>query len=376
MAHSKKVLILYASAGHGHEKAAKALLEAYEHLYPEAQVRAVDALAHILPGVGPFYRQVYYLQVKHAPFLWGGFYFGLDHAPVYALVRHLRRFVNGLLGSPLHRFIERENADTIITTHFLSTEVAGSLKRRGRIRSRIYTVVTDYLPHWIWTDGAVDGYFVATDETKRELACRDVPENRIHVHGIPVLRKFLTKHDSHEMDLKLGIREKLFTVLVTSGGAGIGDTQAIVKGILSLKKPVQVLVVCGTNKALFMALSGMAQENRLLKVFGFVSNMDELMEASDLVVGKGGGLTVTESFVKGKPVILFRSVPGQESRNADFVARHAAGFATDSIEEVVRIVSRLHDEPGQIQALRDEVRLIAKPNAAFEIVKYVEEEGK
>ncbi|HXV18693.1 MAG TPA: glycosyltransferase, partial [Candidatus Omnitrophota bacterium] len=183
-----------------------------------------------------------------------------------------------------------------------------------------------------------------------------------------------TKHDSHEMDLKLGIREKLFTVLVTSGGAGIGDTQAIVKGILSLKKPVQVLVVCGTNKALFMALSGMAQENRLLKVFGFVSNMDELMEASDVVVGKAGGLTVTESFVKGKPVILFRSVPGQESRNADFVARNEVGFTTDSIKEVVSIVSRLHDEPDQIQALRDKVRRIARPNASFDIVKVVEEE--
>ena len=137
--------------------------------------------------------------------------------------------------------------------------------------------------------------------------------------GIPVEKKFLADLPTLETRARLQLDLSAFTVLITSGGGGIGSMKNIVEGLLGLKKPIQILAVCGTNQLLFHRLSDRAVDRPLLKVFGFVDHMQELMAASDLVIGKGGGLTITESFSQGKPIILFQSIPGQETRNAFFV---------------------------------------------------------
>lgn len=375
MDHPKKVLILYASAGHGHEKAAKAILEECGGSGSKIEAEAFDTLDIIPPFWGRLYKQVYYSQIKHAPWLWGFFYYSMDVPAVYWWIRWLRRIINSTAGKPLHRFISKENPLAIISTHFLSTEVASFLKGKGYIHSKLINVVTDYLPHHFWIAPEVDIYVVGLSETKTELVKRGVPENKIRVLGIPVEKKFLLPQSRQAVCAKLGLSKDLFTVLVTSGGAGIGELRKIADGILALKRDVQVLIVCGTNEWLFDNLKHRSLEEPHLKVFGFVSNMEELMEASDLVIGKAGGLTITESFVKAKPVILFRSVPGQEARNASCVRKYEAGVVTDSVAEVIGKVSEFLDFPERLKTMGENARKFAKPHATEEIVQLIENES-
>lgn len=361
---NKKVLVLYASAGHGHEKAARAIAEAVRDQYPGYEVSAKDVIA-FMPGIfSHVYRQTYLLQIKLAPWLWGIFYYFFDVPWIYAFVKLLRRLMNAANSSKLTNLLMEEKPDVIITTHFFATEVSSYLRGRGKIKSKIITVVTDYLPHYVWTAKNSDMYAVALPETKVGLTDRGVRGNRIEVVGIPVEKKFLAPVDSAQVRKNLGLEEGLFTVLLTSGGVGIASIADIVKDLSVSKTPMQLLVVCGTNQSLKLQLEKTYQANPAIKLLGFVTNMNELMEISDIVVGKAGGLTITESFLKGKPVVLYRSIPGQEARNVDIVLRYGAGYATDNDKEVARIVERLAKSQEEMRALKKAAGQIARPQAA------------
>ena len=368
----KKVLIFYASAGHGHEKAAQAILESFGDSGKLFSVRAIDTLSIGCPLLCKFYRQVYFFQLKYVPWLWGMFYYSFDMPLVYFFMKRVRRILNTLMAKDLEKLLISENPDVVICTHFTAIEVTSNLKKKNKIRPRLVAVVTDYMPHYVWTASEVDQYVVALEETRVELARRGADLQRINVLGIPIEKKFLVRPNRSEIIRKLGLNERFFTVLVTSGGAGIGAIQNIVEGLLVLRKPLQMLVVCGSNKNLRMNLEVRASVDNGLRVFGFVDNMHELMEASDLVVGKAGGLTITESFCAGKPVILFQSVPGQEARNAELVRKQGAGFVTDQSKQVVEKIVELSDSPQKMESLKKGIAAFAKPSAGRDIVQLVE----
>jgi processive 1,2-diacylglycerol beta-glucosyltransferase len=368
----KKIVILYASAGHGHQKAAFAVLDAYQEKHPGHRAQAIDTIFFAHPFFGKLYTQTYYFQIKYVPWLWGFFYYLFDVPFVYFFVRLARRILNWATARGLEAFLIKENPDVVISTHFLSTEVASHLKEAGKIRSKLVTVVTDYLPHFVWTAKNVDCYAVALEETRQGLIHRGVDAKKISVLGIPVEKKFLKTHHRPDIRHRLGLERNAFTVLITSGGVGIGAIESVVDEILSLCKSIHVLAVCGTNRHLFERLEKTAVRDPFLKVFGFVNNMDELMEAADLVIGKGGGLTITESFVRHRPVLLFRSVPGQETRNALCVTRSETGLATDSLKELKKRVGEFADQPEKLEALRQNVVKISKPSAANAIVELAE----
>lgn len=368
----RKIVILYASAGHGHKKAAQAVLEAYQLSSGGVQVQTMDVLAFAFSFFEGFYRRLYLFLIQYCPWFWGFLYYGSDIGVVYAVLKPLRRMINGSLLTGLEDWLVREDPAVIIATHFMPVEVASYLKEKKKISSRLITVVTDYLPHCIWTAKNVDAYAVAIDETKEALIVRGVAETKIHVLGIPVEEKFLQRHSKEELAAKLNIRDGIFTTLLTSGGAAIGDTETIVKGLLGFEKSAQILVVCGTNRHLFRRLETLSQDHASLKIFGFVSNMDELMEVSDVVIGKGGGLTITETFAKEKPVILFQSVPGQEVRNVSCVEKYRAGYAARSPREVVAKVEELMNAPEKLDGVRAGIRRISRPRAAEAIVQLAE----
>ena len=365
MDHSKKILILYASAGHGHEKAAKAVLEAC--LESGFGAVAVDTIS-LAPGFfGKLYREVYLVQIKYVPWLWGVFYYSFDVGLVYKLIRWVRRLMNFMTSERLERLILDEKPDTIIATHFLSVEVASRMKEKGKTSAKIISVITDYLPHHVWTADYVDDYVVALPETKKVLTDWGVSEDKIKVIGIPVEVKFMENISEASARRLLKLEPTLFTVLITSGGAGIGSMSGIIKSLIALNKNIQILAVCGTNKSLLQELGSLSVAYPSLKVFGFINNMQELMASSDLVIGKGGGLTITESFSQGKPIILFQSIPGQEARNAFCVGKYGAGFIADSVNKVALKVAELSDSPEKLELMKKGVASMSRKESARQI---------
>ena len=368
----KNVLILYGSAGHGHENAARAVDEACGILDPSAKPCLADALDYAEPFFASGYRKSYLFLIERLPWLWGFFYFLLDFRLSDALVRPVRRIVNFLFGKKLERLLVREQPSVIVCTHFFPLEVVGALKRQGRIRSTVVVVVTDYLPHYFWVEKNADFYAVALPETAEGLKIRGVPESKIRVLGIPIESKFETRRSRAEASAAVGVRGDIFTALVTSGGAGIGSGGRIVQSLLELGTSIQVLTVCGNNRALSERLVPLEISSAgRLKVFGFVKNMDVLMEASDVVIGKSGGLTLTESLSKGKPMIILSPVPGQETRNADCVRQYGAGLVASSTAEALRHTESVMKDASLLHRLSEAATGMARPRAAYDLARWV-----
>ncbi|MBI3252168.1 MAG: hypothetical protein HYZ52_02455 [Candidatus Omnitrophica bacterium] len=374
MDHPKKILILYASAGYGHKKAAKAIEEAYRKKGRHA-VRCVDVLTITTSIFGQGYERTYLFLIRHFPWLWGFFYYLTDVRWVYlAVIKPLRRAVNAFVGGRLARLIFEERASVIISTHFLSTEVAGHLKARGQIHSRLVTVVTDFMPHYFWLSPGVDAYEVALPETKQALVKKGVAPEKIYVMGIPVEPKFSRPLSKEAIQSHYSIPKGAFTILLTSGAAAVGPFKKMVESLRNLKRPLQILVVCGNNDRLREDLSRTYASDGSVKIFGFVQNMEELMEVADLVVGKGGGLTLSECLAKDRPMLIFRPVPGQESRNARCMEKHGAGVTVHSIRKVRENVLGFLDHPARLDYLKRNAVRLGKPRAAEAIGEWLDHE--
>lgn len=369
MDRTPKLLILYGSAGHGHEKAARALQKACL-ARTGVEPMTLDVLKLAKGFFGEGYKRSYLFMIQSAPWLWGFFYFLLDNPFVYLLIKPLRRVANSLFARGVARAILKENPDAILLTHFLPCEVAAHLKRTGSIQSKLVTIVTDYQPHLFWIERETDLYAVALEETRDELVRRGVPADRIAVTGIPVEPKFGAARSRQEARAALGLAGR-FTALVTGGGAGVGGMRRMALELVSGSEGAQVLVVCGTNRRLHEQLTVDARRRQGLKVYGFVDNMQELMSAADVIVGKGGGLTISESLALGRPLVLFRPVPGQETRNADSVRRAGAARVASSLADVVVQVRELAASPAVLEVMHAKAAAVGKPRAADAVLDRV-----
>jgi processive 1,2-diacylglycerol beta-glucosyltransferase len=108
-----------------------------------------------------------------------------------------------------------------------------------------------------------------------------------------------------------------------------------------------------------------------VRALGFTREVDAWMEAADVLVGKAGGLTCSEALIKGVPMVFFRPTPGQEVRNADFLAASGAAVHADTLEDAeVAVRMWLTDEDARARA-RERALRIAKPHAAEAIARAV-----
>ena len=179
-----KILVIHASAGAGHFKAAEAIHRGLKN-FPQHTASLVDALDYTSPFFKRSYRDMYFFLISKVPAVWK-FFFGLmDIQRIQPLVRGFRRLYNATNARALERFLIHEDFDCIVATHFMPVEIAGALKEKGAIRSKLVTVVTDYDVHKIWLNPCTDIYAVATDWTKERLICLGVEDNKIVVTGIP-----------------------------------------------------------------------------------------------------------------------------------------------------------------------------------------------
>ena len=175
-------------------------------------------------------------------------------------------------------------------------------------------VVTDLDVHAMWLCRDCEQYFVALEETKVHLVALGVPANRVTVSGIPIDPVFAEAKDARAMRRKHGLDEDAFTILVSAGGFGVGPVEHIIQALSGLSHPAQVVVVCGRNEELRTRLSRVLR--RLARppgvdfqLLGFTTEMDELMAAADLFVGKPGGLTTSEALAKGLPMVVINPDP-------------------------------------------------------------------
>ena len=100
-----------------------------------------------------------------------------------------------------------------------------------------------------------------------------------------------------------------------------------------------------------------------------VLNFDMRMSVSDILISKSGGLTATEALAERLPMIILSPIPGQESRNSDFLVSRGAAIKIKGLGELKKRVSGLVSDPAALEAIREAIGRIARPAAARDIVK-------
>ncbi len=366
-----KILFFHASAGQGHKKAAeiasKVLLE---RANPPVNIQTHDALDWTSPSSKKQYLDFYFYCVKFFPNLWGWFYDFTDRPSVYSVIQPFRRLFNSLIAKNLVKKILEEKPDVIVSTHFLASEVVAHLKCSGKTTAKLITIITDFMPHTTWINPGTDFYWVMSEETKKEVMKRGVPESSIFAKGIPVSPIFKPQNQKEEVRAKYGLDKKRFTILLTSGSFGFASYESVLRNLEAFREQIQCLVVCGNNSEVEKDLSSMTFAFPV-KVFGFVNFMADLMEASDLMIAKSGGLTSSEGLAKGIPMIVTQPIPGQETRNVDFLKFHEAAFFIQAPSQIKLIVENILKHPHLLEMKKSAIARIAKPNASEDLADFI-----
>jgi processive 1,2-diacylglycerol beta-glucosyltransferase len=367
----KKILITYATAGIGHKKAATALKKTFDEMSPKnTEVILIDSLNYAPPSFKKSYLAVYLLAVNKLSAIWGFMYYLTDNFYINLIVSKLRRFNNWLNGKRFVEYLEELRPDVIISTHFFASEVVGNLKKKGRLNSRLITVVTDYRLHSWWVAPCTDIYTVYTEDAKADLMNWGIPPDKIRVLGIPVEPDFSRRQEKDRIRAKMNLKKEMFTVLLVGGGFGVGPIEEIVRSIAAITKPIQVIVVCGHNEELVDKIKKVSTASKAhMVILGYVDNVYELMEVSDVLISKSGGMTVSESLAKELPLLTISPIPGQETKNFDFLIKEKAALKIKKPSEVGRMLEDLISNPDKLARIKDSVKRIRKPDAAKDIAE-------
>src|SRR6266404_268780 len=283
----KKVLLLSASAGAGHVRAAeaieKALKEKGEDKDGVEEVRHLDVLQFTNKVFRHLYSKAYIDLVNKVPEVPGWIYDKLD-TPWKNERRRLA--LDKLNTRPLVKLLREYRPDMIVCTHFLPAEIVSWLKAKERLASRQAIIVTDFDVHAMWLCHHYEQYFVAIDEARAYLEALAIPRNKITVSGIPIDPVFAQHKDKHEMRSKHGLAPDRTMILLSAGGFGVGPLELLINALIPLQHSAQVVAICGRNDDLKKRVSEVASgispdATVIVKAVGYTEEMDELMSASD-----------------------------------------------------------------------------------------------
>ena len=366
----ERVLILSASAGAGHIRAAEAIEKAITQMRAARKVRHVDTLAFTNRVFRRLYSRAYLDLVNNAPDVLGWLYDYLDQP----WKNERRRLALDRLNTrPFVKLLEQYQPEITICTHFLPAEIISWLKAKGRLKSPQAIVVTDFDIHAMWLCHHYEQYFVPLDETRVHMENLGIPPHKITVSGIPIDPVFAEAKDKSLMRKKHGLHPDLTTILVSAGGFGVGSIDHVITSLLKLRHRSQVVAIAGRNEELRQRLvklsSGLPSNSRVrLKVVGYTTEMDEYMSAADLMLGKPGGLTTSEALAKGLVLVIINPIPGQEERNSDHLLEEGVAIRCNNLPALAHKIDQLLDDPQRLKAMQKNVRRLARPRAAREIV--------
>ena len=393
-----RILIATVTAGGGHLAAAAALDEAWRTLRPRDVVEQID----LVKFFSPLHRQIhaagYVKLVERAPELWGMIFARTDNPKVARRFNRIQRLFPGRSRLRFARLVEHFNPDAILCTHYAPLEMLGRMRTQqtdkpapnpskggeridgrraqvplpGGVRGGfplVVSVVTDFEAHALWMDAGVDLYCVAAEETKARLVARGATAESVVAMGIPIAAKFSAKPDAHAIRKALGLRDDLPTLLVLSGGFGMGPVGKILRELDKVSREFQTVVVCGRNEELRRDLAAQDRQHPT-RVLGFASNMHELMAVADLIITKPGGLTSSEALAMGKPLLILDPIPGQEAANSDFLLERGAAAKVNRVEDAPFKVEQLLTS-NKLGELAKAARALGRPHAAETICREV-----
>ena len=364
---SKRVLILSASVGSGHVKAADALERAMRARPDVEEVLCDDSLDHTNVLHKQLYSTLYAKLSSMLPEFLGWWYESSDEPWVSDRSRLALDLPQAL---PLINLVKEFRPDIILCTHFMPAGVLSWLIRNGKLDARLGIVITDFHFHAFWITRAFHWYFVAQEEDKIHMEALGLPGDRIEVTGIPVAPEFAKPADADAVLARHGLRPGRPTVLVAGGTLGLSPALAVVRRLLQIERNFQVIVACGKNEELRGAINNLVRDRTDdFRILGHTNEMPDLMGASSILLSKPGGMTTAEALARGLPMMILDPIGGQEERNSDVLLEAGAAVKCTEVTLIAHKLRRLLDNPDRLRAMSANASALGRPNAAADIAR-------
>lgn len=362
-----KILLLTVTAGHGHTQAARVIMDCLEEYGAECAL--LDTLEYINPILGESVDKGYLYSTKFIPQVYGKIYDLVDNRDKTEGKFSITQIMNKILSKKLINFLKGYEPDVVICTHIFAAQIISYLQNKEIIGAKSIGIVTDFTIHPFWEETNLDYYVTANELLNHQAAKKGIDTNKILPIGIPVHPKFSRKMDQSEARDTLKIEDKI-TVLVMSGSMGYGNIESVITNIDSMDMDFQIISICGNNKNMKKKIDEMVTRKRVYN-FGFVDNVDVIMDASNCIITKPGGLTTSESLTKGIPMIIINPIPGQEERNAEFLLNNGLAFMTSETFPADEAIYQLINNKWRYQSLIDMTKIIGKPNATRDLCNHI-----
>jgi 1,2-diacylglycerol 3-beta-galactosyltransferase len=285
--------------------------------------------------------------------------------------RRIRAFYDVIwpyLRRAVHQLLRDNPVDLFVSVHQLVN--IPILRLISKSSSPFVTVVTDLVStHSAWYHPGADLVIVPTIPAKEKALRNGLPNEKILVIGQPVAERYVQPQlEKKLLRENLNWNKEMLTILLVGGGEGMGNLERHAIAINNANLPIQLIIVTGRNHQLKKSLE--AQNwNMPTKIYGFVKEMPEFMQASDILITKAGPGTISEAFIAGLPMILYSKMPGQEDGNIGYVENQGAGVWAPHPDEMVSCIKGWLKNPDEMKRVAERSKNLAKPNASREIAK-------
>ncbi len=331
----KTILLLSASTGSGHTRAAEALTETAKADYPDLNVVHIDVLDYVSSPVKKAIFHSYDVMIKQIPELWSLLYKRSDNPKLMKRLRALTKKINSFNATKLYDYVEELQPDYILATHFYGAQLIFSAPAKRQPMPKVGLVMTDYEKHAFLQMPGLDHYFVSTDRMKAKFERLGIQTKRIDVTGIPVSPLFTEQCTTSSARKDLQLPDKK-TMLLLSGGQGMANIDTLCEALATSEEPLSLIAVAGKNKRLKTKLEQIQSADLVsISVLGWTDQIHKYIAAADVVITKPGGLTTSECIAMQKPILATSPIPGQEKHNAEYIIENQYGHVIHSVDDLM-----------------------------------------
>jgi len=390
-----RVLILSATTGGGHMRAANALKDYILSKDSESVVEIYDTINYVSPFINKAVTSGYVYLATKTPYIFGTLYKGSDkNTPINKTVE----ITVNQLRKRLTPMIDDFKPDIVITTHSFATELICSLKVSEKLTFPVISIMTDFAIHQTYINKGVNAYVLSSEEMVNQMLERGVDKRKVYNFGIPVKKEFLESIDLQSAFEEEGLDPALPTMLIMAGSFGVTDVLKVYHKIVKSAADFQIIVITGKNEKLYqtfekylakieinntmyeirqahpdikkhtsMRSSKHRKPSKPTKLIFFTDKVERYMQMADVIVTKPGGLTVTEAIATGLPLAIFKAIPGQEEQNADYLVRNGMAIRLTKDKTCTDIVTNLIIHPEKLKAMRQAIKKCNKGNSSEKI---------
>lgn len=405
------VLFLAESVGHGHIRAAQAVISAISQLAPNVETALIESTYYFdpafkdvweyrynqvfskLPGLEEIFLNIprfrYAQDIPHTLRNFLNTKSDKAHLPrnIVSIYEYRLNFYKGKLQKLLlSEFLSINKPKVVACTFWYPCKMVSDLKLEGEINSKLCVITTNFVCPIDFLQPTVDLYFVASPMVRDQLLKYDIHKSKIRVTGVPISLDFIEPLDKNKLYEEFNLKSDVPTILVICNGIESEAARRILEAIISLQDEcdIQSLVVAGSDEMFCHLKSLIGCDRKSIQIFGYTNVMHKLMDVSDIVISKTGGSTCAEILAKGIPMIIQKPSDDKmyegyaqyvEIFNANFLLENQVALEVfghkDSVflSDIEVKIKKLLDDKNLRRKMKENMKLIAKPNAALDVAR-------